>query len=43
MGIDATIKWKEEGYARVWPEEIRMDEATKQKVTQDWEQYGIKP
>ena len=29
VGIDATNKWKEEGYARTWPEEIAMDEATK--------------
>ncbi len=40
-GIDATAKWKEEGYARVWPEEIQMDDATKEKVTQKWAKYGI--
>lgn len=41
MGIDATAKWKEEGYTRVWPEEIQMDEATKAKVTARSAEYGI--
>jgi 4-hydroxy-3-polyprenylbenzoate decarboxylase len=41
MGVDATAKWKEEGYARAWPEEIEMDEATKRKVSEKWAQYGI--
>lgn len=34
MGIDATTKLKEEGYERVWPEEIEMDQATKARVDQ---------
>ena len=42
VGIDATAKTKEEGYARVWPEEIGMDEATKKKVDAMWENLGIK-
>ena len=41
VGIDATAKWKEEGYARAWPEEIAMDEATKKKVEDVWESLGI--
>jgi len=41
-GIDATMKLKDEGYARVWPEEIAMDEATKKKVDSMWEGLGIK-
>lgn len=41
VGIDATAKWKEEGYFRVWPEEIRMDEATKKKVDNIWKELGI--
>ncbi len=41
MGIDATAKWKEEGYTRVWPDEIEMDEATKAKVTARAAEYGI--
>ena len=32
MGIDATTKWKEEGYKREWPEVIKMDEKVKEKV-----------
>ncbi len=32
MGIDATTKWKEEGFNRPWPPKIVMDEKTKQKI-----------
>ncbi len=32
VGIDATKKWKEEGYPRAWPEEARMDPAIVAKV-----------
>lgn len=32
MCIDATKKWKEEGYSRQWPEEAVMDEEVKKKV-----------
>jgi 4-hydroxy-3-polyprenylbenzoate decarboxylase len=41
MGIDATRKWKEEGFEREWPEMIRMDEATKKKVDELWPRLGI--
>lgn len=41
MGIDATRKWKEEGYTREWPEDILMDEATKKKVDALWPKLGI--
>ncbi len=41
VGVDATAKWKEEGYTRVWPEEIEMDEATKKKVDGLWKELGI--
>jgi 4-hydroxy-3-polyprenylbenzoate decarboxylase len=43
VGVDATAKLKEEGYTRVWPEEIRMDEATVKKVDAVWEGLGLKP
>src|SRR3989441_6314225 len=36
MGIDATRKWKEEGFAREWPNKIVMDEETKAKVDAIW-------
>ncbi|WP_457641493.1 menaquinone biosynthesis decarboxylase [Persephonella sp.] len=32
MGIDATTKWKEEGYQRQWPDLAVMDESIKEKV-----------
>jgi len=32
MGIDATTKWKEEGYQREWPEVIKMDEDVEKRV-----------
>ena len=41
MGIDATRKWKEEGFDREWPELITMDEATKRRVDDIWAQLGI--
>lgn len=42
MGIDATRKWPEEGFAREWPALISMDEATKRRVDQLWNKLGIK-
>ena len=39
--MDATAKLKEEGYTRVWPEEIQMDDATKKKVDGMWKELGI--
>ena len=41
MGIDATRKWPTEGFARPWPDEIRMDEATKRRVDAMWKTLGI--
>ncbi len=40
VGIDATAKWKEENYTRVWPEDITMDETTKKKIDAVWESIG---
>ncbi len=42
MGIDATRKWKEEGFDREWPEPITMDAATKQRVDEMWGRLGIR-
>ena len=39
--VDATTKRPDEGYARVWPEEIKMDENTKKKVDGMWKELGI--
>jgi len=41
MGIDATRKWKEEGFTREWPNKIVMDPATKQQVDAIWKDLGI--
>jgi 4-hydroxy-3-polyprenylbenzoate decarboxylase len=42
MGIDATRKWKEEGFTREWPEVITMDEATRRRVDELWPRLGIR-
>jgi 4-hydroxy-3-polyprenylbenzoate decarboxylase len=42
MGIDATRKWKEEGFDREWPELITMDAETKRNVDAMWDKLGIK-
>jgi 4-hydroxy-3-polyprenylbenzoate decarboxylase len=41
MGIDATRKWPGEGVVRDWPNEIRMDAGTVEKVTKRWREYGF--
>jgi 4-hydroxy-3-polyprenylbenzoate decarboxylase len=41
MGIDATRKWKEEGFDREWPDLITMDEATRRRVDEIWPSLGI--
>jgi 4-hydroxy-3-polyprenylbenzoate decarboxylase len=41
MGIDATRKWPTEGFARPWPDEILMDEATKKRVADLWKNLGL--
>jgi len=41
MGIDATRKWKEEGFGREWPNKIVMDPETKRKIDEMWKELGI--
>jgi 4-hydroxy-3-polyprenylbenzoate decarboxylase len=41
LGIDATRKGADEGYAREWPPEILMDAHTRDRVTARWAEYGI--
>jgi 4-hydroxy-3-polyprenylbenzoate decarboxylase len=41
IGIDATRKWKEEGFDRDWPELITMDGETKRRVDEMWDKLGI--
>ena len=43
MGIDATRKWKEEGFDRPWPDRIVMDDATRARVDAMWRDLGIGP
>ncbi len=38
LGIDATKKWKEEGYERVWPEVVEMSEDVKKKIDRIWDE-----
>ena len=41
MGIDATRKWPEEGFAGRWPDEIKMDARTKSRVDTLWTQLKM--
>jgi 4-hydroxy-3-polyprenylbenzoate decarboxylase len=41
MGVDATTKWKEEGFDREWPSRIVMDDETKARVDAMWDDLGI--
>lgn len=41
VGIDATRKWKAEGYTREWPEEIVMSREISDQVTRRWAEYGF--
>lgn len=41
MGIDATRKWPTEGFTRPWPDEIVMDEKTRELVDKKWKEFGI--
>jgi 4-hydroxy-3-polyprenylbenzoate decarboxylase len=42
MGIDATRKWREEGFTRPWPEVIVMSPEIKGKVDELWPRLGLK-
>jgi len=41
MGIDATRKWKAEGFERPWPAMMEMDRGTKEKVNALWAKLGL--
>lgn len=41
LGIDATKKWKDEGFTREWPEYLTMDAAVKAKVAEQMKKWGI--
>jgi 4-hydroxy-3-polyprenylbenzoate decarboxylase len=41
MGVDATRKWPDEGFAREWPEVLKMPPEVKAKVDRLWAGLGI--
>ncbi len=41
VGIDATRKWKSEGFPRQWPKELEMTPAVIDKVSARWAEYGL--
>ena len=41
MGIDATRKWKAEGFDRPWPAMLEMDRATKARIDTIWAKLEI--
>ena len=41
MGIDATRKWRSEGFEREWPDAIVMDDKIKKYIDSIWEKLGI--
>jgi 4-hydroxy-3-polyprenylbenzoate decarboxylase len=41
IGVDATVKYSEEGYTRTWPDEICMQGHIKELVTKRWREYGF--
>jgi 4-hydroxy-3-polyprenylbenzoate decarboxylase len=41
LGIDATTKWKEEGYTREIPKLAQADADTKAIVDNNWKKYGL--
>ncbi len=41
MGIDATRKWKEEGFTRPWPDVIRLPEDVRARVNEMWKKAGL--
>ena len=41
MGIDATRKWKNEGFTRRWPRENNVSDEIKQLVNEKWKKLGL--
>ncbi|MGN6732285.1 MAG: menaquinone biosynthesis decarboxylase [Candidatus Binatia bacterium] len=41
VGIDATRKWRAEGFEREWPDAITMDEKTKLYIDTIWHELGL--
>jgi 4-hydroxy-3-polyprenylbenzoate decarboxylase len=43
LGIDATRKWPEEGFARRWPDPIEMSAEVRARIDRLWPALGIAP
>ncbi len=41
MGVDATPKWREEGFERSWPAPVTMTPEVKALVARRWKEYGL--
>jgi 4-hydroxy-3-polyprenylbenzoate decarboxylase len=41
MGIDATKKWRTEGFEREWPDAVVMDDKTRHYIDSIWEKLGL--
>ena len=41
LGIDATKKWKDEGFTREWPDYIKMDPVVKKRVGEQMRRLGL--
>lgn len=41
MGIDATKKWRTEGFEREWPAAVVMDDKTRQYIDSIWDKLGL--
>jgi 4-hydroxy-3-polyprenylbenzoate decarboxylase len=41
MGIDATRKWKGEGFTRRWPRENNVSDEIKKLVDAKWNKLGL--
>jgi 4-hydroxy-3-polyprenylbenzoate decarboxylase len=42
LGIDATRKWREEGFEREWPDEVEMDPEIERRALKIWEEVKSK-
>ena len=41
LGVDATEKGPLDDVTQAWPEEIRMSDAVRERVTRRWKEYGL--
>ena len=41
LGVDATRKWKDEGFTREWPEVLKMRPDVVARVDALWKELGL--